>query len=59
MLVAALQAAFAIVVTLGPIAALIYLVVRDWRVERDRERERERDRQANKRVRNYLTRSYR
>jgi hypothetical protein len=55
MLVAALQGAFAIVVTLGPIAALIYLVVRDWRVERDRER----DKQANKRVRNYLTRSYR
>jgi hypothetical protein len=49
------QAAFAAVITIGPLAALIYLVVRDWRVERDRER----DRQANKRVRNYLTRSYR
>jgi hypothetical protein len=51
MLVAVLQGAFAAVITLGPIAALIYLVWRDWRVERDR--------QANKRVRNYLTRSYR
>jgi hypothetical protein len=30
------QAAFAAVITIGPIAALIYLVVRDWRVERDR-----------------------